>query len=182
MTKESGENKGAAKVLDARDLSGGILEKRNAVSYVRAKSVRWDLVHLLPLLHSFSLINTVRNIASRLSWSFTANFFFMPCMPLLQLPLIFLLKLTAICYSRFSRDVTAAMLAYRTVEKKSFGNLIYYYAKLEVHFAIVLYTNVAVSSTKKTKNRLFVQCVNTASLCACSFDLPSALLTYIDVR
>ena len=49
-------------------------------------------------------------------------------------------------YSRFSHDVTAAMLVYRTVAKKVFWGWFYYYAKLERHFAIDLYTNMAVSS------------------------------------
>ena len=38
VTKEFGENRVAAKALDARDFSGGILGKRNVVSYVHAKS------------------------------------------------------------------------------------------------------------------------------------------------
>ena len=50
-------------------------------------------------------------------------------------------------YSRFSRDVTPAMLLYRTTAQKShLGIWFCYYAKLERHFAIVLYTNMAVSS------------------------------------
>lgn len=88
VTKEFGENRVAAKALDARDFSGGILGKRNVVSYVHTKSLRWGLFHLLSLPHSLSLMVTVRNIASRLSWGFTLNFFFVPCMPLLSLPLI----------------------------------------------------------------------------------------------
>lgn len=55
MTKEFGENRVAAKALDARDFSGGILGKRNVVSYVHAKSLRWGLFHLLSLPHSLSL-------------------------------------------------------------------------------------------------------------------------------
>ena len=46
----------------------------------------------------------------------------------------------------FSRDVTAAMLVYRTIAKKVLGIWFYYYAKLERHFGIVLCTNMAVSS------------------------------------
>ena len=48
--------------------------------------------------------------------------------------------------SRFLRDVTAAMLVYRTIVKKGLGIWGYYYAKLERHFASVLYTNMPVSS------------------------------------
>ena len=50
------------------------------------------------------------------------------------------------CYSRFSCDVTAAMLVYRTTAKKVFWDLFYYYPKLKRNFAIVLYTNMAASS------------------------------------
>ena len=49
-------------------------------------------------------------------------------------------------YSRFSRDVTAAMLYKNNSEKSLLGIWFYYYAKLERHFAIVLCTNMAVSS------------------------------------
>ena len=49
--------------------------------------------------------------------------------------------------TRFSRDVTAAMLVYRTMAKKvSLGIWLCYHAKLERHFAIVLYINIVVSS------------------------------------
>ena len=44
-----------------------------------------------------------------------------------------------------SHDVTAAMLAYRTIAKKAFWEF-YYYAKRERGFVIVLYTNMAVLS------------------------------------
>ena len=86
MTKEFGENRVAAKALDARDFSGGILGKRNVVSYVHAKSLMLSS-SFSPSL-SLSHIVTARNIASRLSWGFTLNFFFVPCMPLLLLPFI----------------------------------------------------------------------------------------------
>ena len=49
------------------------------------------------------------------------------------------------CIFFFTCDVTAAMLAYRTIAKKVFWGF-YCYAKLERHFAIVLYTNMAVLS------------------------------------
>ena len=49
-------------------------------------------------------------------------------------------------YGVFSPDVTATMLVYRTIAKGSFGNLTCYYAKRVRYFAIVLYTNTAVSS------------------------------------
>ena len=56
-------------------------------------------------------------------------------------------KVETVVNSRFSRDVTAAMSVYRTIAKKCLlGIWFYYYAKLERHFAIVLYTNLAVSS------------------------------------
>ena len=54
---------------------------------------------------------------------------------------------TYLSNSRFSRDVRAAMLVHRTIAKKVFSGIrFYHYAKLERHFAIVLYTNMAVSS------------------------------------
>ena len=49
-------------------------------------------------------------------------------------------------YRVFSRDVTAAMLVYTTKAKKKWGILFHCSAILERHFAIVLYTNIAVSS------------------------------------
>ena len=53
----------------------------------------------------------------------------------------------------FSRDVTSAMLVYSTIVKKVLFIRFYYHAKLERHFAIVLYTNMAVSS-REWKPRL----------------------------
>ena len=50
-------------------------------------------------------------------------------------------------YPLFSRDVTVAMLVYRTIVKKVFWEFDSIIIKnLEQHFAIVLYTNMAVSS------------------------------------
>ena len=50
-------------------------------------------------------------------------------------------------YPWFSRDVTAAILLYRTIAKESLLEILFYYfAKLDGHVAIVLYTNMAVSS------------------------------------
>ena len=50
-------------------------------------------------------------------------------------------------FSWFSRDVTATMLVYRTIAKESLSQiLLYYFAKRDRHFAIVLYPNMAVSS------------------------------------
>ena len=50
-------------------------------------------------------------------------------------------------YSRFSPDVTAAILVYRTIAKESLLEILFYYfAKLDGHVAIVLYGNMAVSS------------------------------------
>lgn len=50
-------------------------------------------------------------------------------------------------YSRFSRDLTAAILLYRTIAKESLLEILFYYfAKLDGHVAIVLYGNMAVSS------------------------------------
>ena len=43
-----------------------------------------------------------------------------------------------VTYSLIAADVTVAMLVERTISKKSFGNLTYYYAKHEGHFSIVL--------------------------------------------
>ena len=58
--------------------------------------------------------------------------------------------------SRFSCDFAAAMLVYRTMAKKVFlGIWFYHHAKLERHFAIVLYTNMAVSSRKWKSRILF---------------------------
>ena len=49
-------------------------------------------------------------------------------------------------YSWLAPDVSAAMFLYRTVAKKVLGIWFYYCAKLERHFAIVLYTNMSASS------------------------------------
>ena len=58
----------------------------------------------------------------------------------------FIISVRLSSYSWFAPDVTAAMLVYRTIAKKVFWEFDYYYAKLERHFAIVLYTNMAASS------------------------------------
>ena len=50
-------------------------------------------------------------------------------------------------YYWFSRDVTAAILVYRTIAKESLLEILFYYfAKLDGHVAIVWYGNMAVSS------------------------------------